>query len=1171
LVLGLILAGEIAHGDFKCPPGYIKLSAAIPGEAGKNAKLATLYRLVIAPVLEEGGRTKYAGIKYEPATDTVTLASPMGEYRIRFTENPAEAYPHLGLPDISVSNGKVSSDIVLYAPEAYGNIARLQGVVRSALRADRYLHPHLSSPDGGKLTLSFPQREALAALISMEKNVKGKKGLKRGLIKPVGMGKTIVAAKYVDALGQYHREKGTKGWKKKPRVLFVVENNWILDRSVETFETELGFKKVSKLYGESVGETLDPNAEMIAITRSSNFSRINEILELMKKDPEQPWVVVFDEAQHLGSQQFQEIRNELDSVIDHRHRVLLLSATPWHPNQEIIADYLEGNVHGSLLSKEEQAQLRRGEKLPEIARIQYYRGMQQGYLSPLFGVNMVREVDGAKTADILGREVADKENQTRIITRYRSLLTDAVERISANQIPGLSDRGVFYVDTQEQANILARELSKQLGEEVRPLHAGAGVDPTTRDWFSDKGKFDNATNRKKTKYIVAVDMLKEGVDIPAINLIVLMRKYGDDMGGFRNLIQNIGRGSRNHSADSQIKPHLRLVDYSLYSRWFRDGLGEISVEPRETPGRKGRSAPKGYLVVDNEIYDPIHFQSDYFHLFPRDGSFLQEFPFYDPQAFKDGGLTLLHELAGSYGVIRFNEDFGVKQIILRLAGFLPESPEKNRLIEQLSDDAVWGWKAGDGGGSKFNANESDPAAQRIYRALYRIAALQKLTPEGGEIELTRLHERDELESLIDSLDPDRVKSLTLPEQRVRFLDKENGAWAALAGEAIERNLGKVSDRHGLETRMTALAGGLPESEREKMQARFKGDLAFGPIDGQAMNSTAFAEEQARTGGRRAKVRGPLQRGYRAFYAIAQVLKKTPAGANLDLSRLHDRTEAEKVLRLLNPDRTGVIFDSAKHASIWDPATGAIYALGDRAKSFGVTSFARDYAPMRLLIEFAKRLPESPERAALVADLGDKAKWGWVGKDGAILMNERYDNPTGRFYRALAKVAHLHNKLSPELPIDLEKIHERGEAEKLMNYLTLGFTFPSTSGEQALVFARNAGAVPEDRARAMGISAYVTNYGPKRVAILLTQKMEQRWPESPLPKRLIAALEDNTFWGWSSSDGHMVKVGSSEVSALRTQRAFLAVAALLEKLDPSYHADPATLSTEAGLTALLDRL
>ncbi len=956
----------MAHGDFPCPPGFIKLSTAIPGEAGKNAKLATLYRLVIAPVLDEGGRAKFARIKYDSATDTVTLISPMGEYRIRFTENPAEAYPHLGLPDISVAKGRVTSDIVLYAPAAYADIARLQGVVRSALRADRYLHPHLTSPDGGKLTLSFPQREALADLIAMEKNVKGKKGLKRGLIMPVGMGKTIVSAKYVDALGEYHRAKGTKGWKKKPRVIFVVQNNWILDRSVETFEAELGFKKVSKLYGESVGEKLDPDAEMIAITRSSKFSRMNEILELMKKDPDQPWVVVFDEAQHLGSQQFQEIRKEMDSVIDNRHRVLSQSATPWLPSQENIADYLEGNIHGSLLTKEEQAQLRRGEKLPEIARIQYYRGMQQGYLSPLFGVNMVREVDGAKTADILGREVADKENQSRIITRYRALVTDAAERISANQIPGLADRGVFYVDTQEQANILARELSKELGEEVRPLHAGAGVDPTTRDWFADKGKFDNVTNRKQTKYIVAVDMLKEGVDIPSINLIVLMRRYGDDMGGFRNLIQNIGRGSRNHSADSQVKPHLRLVDYSLYSRWFRDGLGEISVEPRETPGRKGKPSPKGYLVVDDVIYDPIHFQSDYFHLFPRDGSFVQEFPFYDPQAFKDGGLTVLHEVSGSYGILRFNEDFGVKQLILKLAGFLPDSPEKARLIEQLSDDAVWGWKAADGAGSKFNTNDSDPAAQRIYRALYRIAALKKLTPDGAELELTRLHERDELENLIDSLDPDRVKSLTVPEHRVRFLDKENGAWAALAGEAIERSLGKVSDRHGLETLMTTLARSLPAGpERDNVQARLKADLAFGPIDGQAMNSTAYAEVQSRTGGRRAKVQGPLQRGYRAFYAIAQVLKKTPAGADLDLSRLHERSEADKVLGLLNPDRTGVVFDPVKHAAIWEPATGAIRAVSDRATSFGVTSFARDFAPMRMLVQFAKRLPESPEREALI--------------------------------------------------------------------------------------------------------------------------------------------------------------------------------------------------------------
>ncbi len=1112
-----------------------------------SSALENLFRMVILPVLDESGRHDHAQISVNNRARTLTIKSPLGSYTIRLTDKPTEAYPRLGLPEISIAPEGLSSEIIFDTKTLYQDLERSQGVFRSALRADFYLHPHLRSNENrSKSILSHPQGIALAALMEMESQVKGGNGIKRGLVMPVGMGKTVVAAKYVAAVGGYNQSMGHEGWKKKPKTLFVVQNNRVLDRAVETFSSELDLKNIALIYDEGATAPIDPDCEMVAITRTSYFNRMSEIHQLITADPDQPWVIVFDEAHHLGTEdgEFDDITTDLHKIADARHRVLLLTPTPWHPDEPLITGYLGQNIHGAFLNAEEQLDLQNGRKLPELCRLQYYRGMQRGYLSPLYHLNLVRNVDGIPTEELLTASVADETTRTRTLTRYRSLLHDVSKRIKNNRVSGMPDRAVIYVDSQRRADIYAAELAELLGEEVRSLHSGPGVDPETFAWFSDKGKFETPDDLKKPKYLVVVDMFNEGVDIPRINLIVLLRRYGEDMGGFRNLIQQLGRGSRNFSIDSFFKLHLRLLDYSLYSRWLRDGLGQISVEPRDFHGQR-LNRPPGYLMIDDEVMDALHFQLEYHKLFPRDGTFVQEFPFFDLEVFKAQSLRSLHELAISYAVPKFGSEFGAKKLMLKVASFLPTSPEKSKLIEQLEDDAYWGWKARDGVEAKQGKSESDAAVQRIFRALYRIAALQKLTNDGRDLELSKIHETSELEALLDQIDPQRVKSLTQVEHKLLFLDKDRGAWPLIASEASERHLGRVSDPNGLRILIEALAHSLPKSpERTQLLKRLddKGDLAINSDDGQRLNSSGYAELIAASQEDAVRVRGSLNRCYRALYAIALILKQTPAGADLDLTALHERAGIEKLLNLLDLKRTriGVVFTPELKDVFLNADGGGLRVFAYYAANLGVSDFSRNHGSTKTLWALAAILPDSKDRTNLIVDLNDMNKWKWGPKDGAQMTSEGYETASRRFFLGLCRIAMVHNRLNPHLHIDLKTLHTRDEAEKFYNYLILGFDLPRATKKALADFSTIAVPLIEARARSLGISAYVTNYGPKRMVLQLAKRLEEKSPGT-VPPKVVDALNNDLLWGWTKGHGQMLKSGTSERSLLTTYRGFATIA------------------------------
>ena len=67
---------------------------------------------------------------------------------------------------------------------------------------------------------------------------------------------------------------------------------------------------------------------------------------MLTSDPDQPWIIFLDEAQHTETPDgmFQDIRGFIDKELNERHHVVMASAFFGYRDKELITGFLGGNV-----------------------------------------------------------------------------------------------------------------------------------------------------------------------------------------------------------------------------------------------------------------------------------------------------------------------------------------------------------------------------------------------------------------------------------------------------------------------------------------------------------------------------------------------------------------------------------------------------------------------------------------------------------------------------------------------------------------------------------------------------------------------------------------------------------------------------------------------------------
>lgn len=352
--------------------------------------------------------------------------------------------------------------------------------------------------DSQRITPNGMQKSLMAKIISlmqMPENV----GLdRRGLlISATGTGKTFASAFAVKSLNP-------------SRVLFLVHREQIARKSCDSYKRVLGR---DMRYGFLISQ--DKSALQLRSGKAVVFSTMQTMVKNLSPSvfaANSFDVIVIDEVHRAGAQSYKQIMSY------YKPRLWLgMTATPDRPDDENI--YAMFN-HQILLD------------------LRLQQALEQNLLCPFhyFGITEFVD-DNLKPGDLADFSKLTSDARVRHILRQVKLFGYSGTRV----------KGLMFCSTNKEAQELSRKFN---AAGLRTL-ALSGEDPQqTREEAISKLTADSGD---ELDYILTVDIFNEGVDIPEVNQVVLLRQTQSPI----VFIQQLGRGLRK----SPGKEYLVVIDF----------------------------------------------------------------------------------------------------------------------------------------------------------------------------------------------------------------------------------------------------------------------------------------------------------------------------------------------------------------------------------------------------------------------------------------------------------------------------------------------------------------------------------------------------------------------------------------------------------------------------------
>ena len=336
------------------------------------------------------------------------------------------------------------------------------------------------------------QRDALKAIALVRTA-----GKDRALvISATGTGKTILSALDVRAVDP-------------KRMLFIAHREQILDRAIREFQRVLGAPEDD--FGKLAGGSRQSDRRFVFAT----VQTLSQKHVLGGLNPEAFDYVLIDEVHRAGASSF-------DRVIEHfRPKFLLgMTATPERTDGVNIFKLFEYNVPYEI-------RLKSALELNMLSPFHYY------------GVADITFDDGLTTSETTAlRRLVGSERVAHIL--------NAMETYGQ---AGIAPRGLIFCSRQEEARALSRALNEQMlrGSRLRTVAL------TGEDSIEERERAVERLEANELDYILTVDIFNEGVDIPTINQIVMLRQTQSSI----VFVQQLGRGLRNAPG----KDYLVVIDF----------------------------------------------------------------------------------------------------------------------------------------------------------------------------------------------------------------------------------------------------------------------------------------------------------------------------------------------------------------------------------------------------------------------------------------------------------------------------------------------------------------------------------------------------------------------------------------------------------------------------------
>ncbi|MDI3421316.1 DUF3427 domain-containing protein [Streptomyces luteolus] len=346
----------------------------------------------------------------------------------------------------------------------------------------------------------FPHQKDMLERLRIEREIHGH--TENLLVAATGTGKTVMAA--LD-----YRDLRSKFDGNNPRLLFVAHRKEILRQSLRTYREVL----VDASFGELLHGGADPRdwQHVFASVQSLNADRLEQL------EPGHFDIIVIDEFHHAKAQTYERIIKHFKPK-----QLLGLTATPERADGFNVQDlYFEGRI---------AAEMRLWEALEnDLLCPFHYFGIPDGT-----DLTQVGWQQGSYSDSELGNLYTGNHARARIVVKQ---ILDKVSR------PGAM-RALGFCVNKKHAHFMA-EFFSQAGFKA------VALDSESKETVRDKALADLRDGRLQV--IFSVDLFNEGLDIPDVDTLLLLRPTNSAT----IFLQQLGRGLRR----TANKPVLTVLDF----------------------------------------------------------------------------------------------------------------------------------------------------------------------------------------------------------------------------------------------------------------------------------------------------------------------------------------------------------------------------------------------------------------------------------------------------------------------------------------------------------------------------------------------------------------------------------------------------------------------------------
>ena len=335
------------------------------------------------------------------------------------------------------------------------------------------------------------QTEALQALGSLHEA-----GEKRAvIISATGTGKTILSALEVRAANP-------------ERMLFIAHREQILDAAIEEFQTVIGMPD------DQIGKFAGPTREIDKKHVFATIQSIGKDQNLRGIAPDHFDYVLIDEVHRAGAESYRRVIDYLKPDF-----LLGMTATPERMDGFNVFELFDFNV-------------------PYEIRLK--AALEADMLAPFHYYGVSDYVDSA------GETITDTTTLSRLVAEER--VDHLIKAIESYGHTGRR-RGLIFCSRNEEAVELSERLNlaSLRGHRLRTRALSGQTSIQARESAIrdlEDGKLD---------YLITVDIFNEGIDIPSVDEVIMLRQTQSSV----IFTQQLGRGLRKAPG----KDHLRVIDF----------------------------------------------------------------------------------------------------------------------------------------------------------------------------------------------------------------------------------------------------------------------------------------------------------------------------------------------------------------------------------------------------------------------------------------------------------------------------------------------------------------------------------------------------------------------------------------------------------------------------------